>query len=43
VAPIGLNVALAGAPPGCPAFCTQDRMEFRSASSIHPDEAVQVA
>ena len=42
VAPIVWNAAPAGAPPDCPAFCTQLRNVFRSARSIQPDEAVQV-
>ncbi len=41
-APMVLNTAPAGAPPLCPAFCTQVRNVFRSPRSIHPDEAVQV-
>ena len=41
-AAIVLNTAPAGAPPLCPAFCTQVRNVLRSPRSIHPDDAVQV-
>ena len=36
------SAAPAGAPPDWPALAIQSRNAFRSASSIHPEELVQV-